>query len=156
MFCGYVQLHRGRGRCAGDTNGDGGFNGGEVNSPSSNLSSIHEWSGSVMKTIGKHQIQAGGGWDEVNYTAELRQGSVTFSGASTANFNNNTQNPNPTAASPGSHWRAVLNGPFGGEQLHGYVADGLSTIRTQRISATFFCRSGQAVSAACMCRIAGR
>ena len=27
----------------------GGFSGGEVNSPSSNLSSIHEWSGSVMK-----------------------------------------------------------------------------------------------------------
>jgi hypothetical protein len=33
--------------------------------------------------------------------AELRQGSVTFSGASTANSNNNTQNPNSTAASPG-------------------------------------------------------
>ncbi len=79
----------------------GGFSGGEVNSPSSNLSSIHEWSGSVTKSIGKHQIQAGGGWDEVNYTAELRQGTVTFSGASTANFNNNTQNPNPTATSPG-------------------------------------------------------
>jgi hypothetical protein len=67
----------------------GGFNGGEVNSPSSNLSSIHEWSGSVMKTLGNHQFQAGGGWDEVNYTAELRQGSVTFSGASTANFTGN-------------------------------------------------------------------
>jgi hypothetical protein len=79
----------------------GGFNGGEVNSPSSNLSSIHEWSGSVMKTIGNHQLQAGGGWDEVNYTAELRQGTVTFSGASTANFNYNTQSPSPTAASPG-------------------------------------------------------
>jgi hypothetical protein len=72
-----------------------------MNSPSSKLSNIHEWSGSVTKTIGNHQIQVGGGWDEVNYTAELRQGSVTFSGASTANFNNNTQNPNPTAASPG-------------------------------------------------------
>jgi hypothetical protein len=71
----------------------GGFNGVEVNSPSSNLSSIHEWSGSVTKAIGKHQILAGGGWDEVNYTAELRQGTVTFSGTSTANFNNNTQSP---------------------------------------------------------------
>src|SRR5260370_30987843 len=79
----------------------GGFSGGEVNSPSSNLSSIHEWSGSVTKAIGNHQIQAGGGCDEVNYTAELRQGTVTFSGASTANFNNNTQNSSPTAASPG-------------------------------------------------------
>jgi Carboxypeptidase regulatory-like domain len=79
----------------------GGFSGGEVNSPSSNLSSIHEWSGSVTKTIGNHQLQAGGGWDEVNYTAELRQGTVTFSGASTANFNYNTQSPGPTANSPG-------------------------------------------------------
>jgi len=34
----------------------GGFNGGEVNSPSSNLSSIHEWSGSVMKTIGNQKV----------------------------------------------------------------------------------------------------
>jgi hypothetical protein len=79
----------------------GGFSGGEVNSPTSNLSSIHEWSGSFSKAIGKHQLQAGGAWDEVNYTAELRQGSVGFTGGSTANFNYNTQNPTPTAASPG-------------------------------------------------------
>jgi len=76
----------------------GGFNGGEVNSPSSNLSSIHEWSGSVSKAWGAHQIQAGGGWDEVNYTAELRQGTVTFSGASTANFSGN---PGSAALPPG-------------------------------------------------------
>ena len=37
-----------------------GFGGGEVNSPSANLSSIHEWSGSVSKTIRNHQLQAGG------------------------------------------------------------------------------------------------
>ncbi|MES2390702.1 MAG: carboxypeptidase regulatory-like domain-containing protein [Acidobacteriota bacterium] len=67
----------------------GAFSGGEANSPTPNLSSIHEWSGSVSRTIGNHQLQAGGGWDEVNYTAELRQGTVTFSGASTANFANN-------------------------------------------------------------------
>jgi hypothetical protein len=71
----------------------GGFTGGEVNSPSSNLSSIHEWSGSVMKTIGNHQLQAGGGWDQVNYTAELRQGAVNFTGASTANFVGNPGSP---------------------------------------------------------------
>ncbi len=71
----------------------GGFSGGEVNSPSPNLSSIHEWSGSVMKAMGKHQIQAGGGWDQVNYTAELRQGTVTFSGASTGNFTGNPNSP---------------------------------------------------------------
>jgi hypothetical protein len=71
----------------------GGFSGGEVNSPSANLSSIHEWSGSVMKAMGNHQIQAGGGWDQVNYTAELRQGAVTFSGASTGNFSGNPNSP---------------------------------------------------------------
>ena len=71
----------------------GGFSGGEANSPSANLSSIHEWSGSVSKTIKNHQLQAGGGWDEVNYTAELRQGTVTFSGASTANFTGNPSSP---------------------------------------------------------------
>jgi hypothetical protein len=71
----------------------GGFTGGEANSPTSNMSSIHEWSGSVMKTIGNHQLQAGGGWDQVNYTAELRQGTVTFSGASTGNFSGNPNSP---------------------------------------------------------------
>ncbi len=71
----------------------GGFSGGEVNSPSANLSSIHEWSGSFMKALGRHQLQAGGGWDEVNYTAELRQGTVTFSGASTGNFSGNPNSP---------------------------------------------------------------
>lgn len=71
----------------------GGFSGGEQNSPSSNLSSIHEWSGSLMKTFGNHQFQLGGGWDEVNYTAELRQGQVSFTGASTANFAGNPDSP---------------------------------------------------------------
>ncbi len=71
----------------------GGFTGGEANSPTKNLSSIHGWSGSFMKTIGNHQIQMGGGWDEVNYTAELRQGSVTFSGSSTSNFSGNPNSP---------------------------------------------------------------
>ncbi len=71
----------------------GGFGGGEVNSPSSNLASIHEWSGSVIKVIKNHQLEAGGGWDEDNYTAELRQGSVTFSGASTGNFAKNGDSP---------------------------------------------------------------
>jgi hypothetical protein len=71
----------------------GGFSGGEVNSPTKNLSSIHGWEGSFMKTIGNHQLQAGGGWDQVNYTAELRQGTVTYSGSSTANFSGNPDSP---------------------------------------------------------------
>ena len=70
-----------------------GFSGGEVNSPSSNLASIHEWSGSVIKVVKNHQLQAGGGWDEDNYTAELRQGTVGFSGGSTANFPHNPDTP---------------------------------------------------------------
>ena len=75
----------------------GGFSGGEVNSPSSNLSSVHEWSGSIIKILGNHQLQAGGGWDEDNYTAELRQGAVNFTGASTANFNGNPNSTVPAA-----------------------------------------------------------
>lgn len=71
----------------------GGFSGGEVNSPSSNLSSIHEWSGSVTKVWNDHQIQAGGSWDEVNYTAELRQGQVNFTGGATSDFSGNPSAP---------------------------------------------------------------
>ncbi|WP_260706723.1 TonB-dependent receptor [Edaphobacter flagellatus] len=67
----------------------GGFSGGEVKSPTPNLSSIHEWQGSVIRIMGKHQFQAGGGWDQVNYTATLRQGTVNFTGASTSNFAKN-------------------------------------------------------------------
>jgi hypothetical protein len=38
-------------------------------------------------------LQAGGAWDEVNYTAELRQGAVNFTGGSTANFSGNPSSP---------------------------------------------------------------
>jgi len=71
----------------------GGFSGGETNTNSSNLASVHEWSGSVIKVIGNHQLQGGGGWDEDNYTSYLRQGTVTFSGASTGNFAKNGDSP---------------------------------------------------------------
>ena len=67
----------------------GGFSGGENISPTTNLSSIHEWSGSVSRTMGRHQLQAGGGWDEANYTAILQNATITYSGASTGNFNGN-------------------------------------------------------------------
>lgn len=70
-----------------------GFTGGEANSPSSNLSSVHEWAGSIIKLWGNHQFQVGGGWDEDNYTAKLRQGSVGFTGGATANFSGNPSSP---------------------------------------------------------------
>jgi len=79
-----------------------GFSGGESNSPSKNISSVHEWSGSIIKVLGNHQIQAGGGWDEDNYAAYIRQGSVSFTGASTANFSGNPDSaalPSGTSAS---------------------------------------------------------
>ena len=80
-----------------------GFSGGESNSPSKNISSVHEWTGSIIKVIGNHQIQAGGGWDEDNYTAFIRQGSVSFTGASTANFAGNPDSATlPTGTSPSS------------------------------------------------------
>ncbi len=111
----------------------------------SNLSSIHEWSGSFMKTIGNHQIQVGGGWDEVNYTAELRQGTVTFSGCvdrkllrqpKLARRHNQRLR---SARSRASAWPIFC-----------------STIPTRRTSATFFSRSVRAVSEALICRTAGR
>jgi hypothetical protein len=77
----------------------GGFSGGENISPTVNLSSIHEWSGSVSKTIGRHQLQAGGGWDEANYTAILQNATLTYSGASTGNF---SANPDTVAGSSAS------------------------------------------------------
>jgi len=67
----------------------GGPSGGENASPTANLSSIHEWSGSVSKTIGNHQLQAGGGWDQVNYTAILQNGTIGFTGGATSNFTGN-------------------------------------------------------------------
>jgi hypothetical protein len=78
----------------------GGFSGGENISPTVNLSSIHEWSGSVSKIIGKHQFQAGGGWDEANYTAILQNATLTYSGAATGNFSGNPSGaPGVTASS---------------------------------------------------------
>jgi len=71
----------------------GGFSGGETNSPSTSYSSIHEWSGTIFKVLGNHQLQAGGGWDQDNYTSLLRQGTVTYSGASTGNFSGNLDSP---------------------------------------------------------------
>ena len=76
----------------------GGTSGGENNSPTTNLSSIHEWSGSFSKTIGNHQLQAGGAWDEVNYTAILQNGTIGFTGASTANFSGNPSSPSGVSA----------------------------------------------------------
>jgi len=91
----------------------GGFGGGEVNSPTSNLSSIHEWSGSVSKTIKNHLLQAGGSWDEVNYAAELRQGAVNFTGASTANFGAVPGQPGANPSSPGGITAGQINAQSG-------------------------------------------
>ncbi|MDE1160981.1 MAG: TonB-dependent receptor [Acidobacteriaceae bacterium] len=77
----------------------GGFSGGETNSPSANLTNIHEYLGSVTKTHGRHTMQAGGGWDQFNYGSIIRQGTITFSGASTANF---AGNPGSLAGTGGS------------------------------------------------------
>jgi hypothetical protein len=67
----------------------GGFSGGETNSPSPNEANIHEYSGYISKTFGKHTFQAGGGWDQINFSELIRQGTITFSGAATANFAHN-------------------------------------------------------------------
>jgi hypothetical protein len=67
----------------------GYFNAGESNNPARNLSSIHEYKGQVIHTLGRHQVAWGGGWDQVNFEQYQRNGSVTFNGASTGNFSGN-------------------------------------------------------------------
>jgi hypothetical protein len=67
--------------------------GGETNSPAPNEANTHEWQGSVTKIIGRHTIQAGGGWDQINYGETIRTSTVTFSGQPTANFTGNPGSP---------------------------------------------------------------
>ncbi|MDG7000670.1 MAG: carboxypeptidase regulatory-like domain-containing protein [Nitrososphaerota archaeon] len=71
----------------------GGFSGGEENIPFFNLTSTHEWSGIFSMTIGSHLLQAGGGWDEVNYTADQQDATLTYKGTATGNFTNNPDSP---------------------------------------------------------------
>lgn len=73
----------------------GYYSGGENSTPSKNLSSIHEYKGQVIHTLGRHQIIWGGGWDQTNFEQYQRNGSITFNGASTGNF---TGNPGSTVA----------------------------------------------------------
>jgi len=87
---------------------NGYFSGGESSTPSKNLSSLHEWKGQVIHTLGRHQVIWGGGWDQANFEQYQRNGSITFNGASTGNFTGNpgstvnsgqsTQSGNPLAS----------------------------------------------------------
>lgn len=74
----------------------GAFKGKFAVSPTPDYDDTHEWLGSVTKVIGRHTIQAGGGWDEIGFTGIVRQGTFTFSGQATANF---AGNPGSTIAS---------------------------------------------------------
>jgi hypothetical protein len=76
----------------GVSGGQNGFSGGENSSPAPNEANIHEWLGSVSRTIGRHSLQAGGGWEEINYGEIIRNGTVSFSGSQTANFSGNPVN----------------------------------------------------------------
>ena len=120
----------------------GGFSGGEANTNSSNLAAIHEWSGSVIRVMGNHQLQAGGGWDEDNYTSYLRQGTVSFTGASTANF---AKNPN----SPASVTNVSGQSGFG-------LLDFLIDYPNSEAKRNVFLTERPAALAASMCRTAGR
>ena len=72
--------------------GVNGFGAGENSSPTPNEANIHEYLGSVTKTIGRHVIQAGGGWEQINYGETIRNDTVTFNGSQTANFSGNPVN----------------------------------------------------------------
>lgn len=62
----------------------GYFSGGESSNPSANLSSVHQYKATFSKTLGSHQIQAGGSWDQINYGAILRNGTISFGAAQTS------------------------------------------------------------------------
>jgi len=72
--------------------GQNGFGAGENSSPAPNEANTHEWLGSVSKTIGRHVIQVGGGWEEINYGETIRNDTSSFSGSQTANFSGNPIN----------------------------------------------------------------
>ncbi|WP_160114926.1 carboxypeptidase-like regulatory domain-containing protein [Bryocella elongata] len=82
--------------------GTNGFGAGENSSPAPNEANIHEWLGSISKTIGRHVITAGGGWAEINYGETIRNDTVSFSGSQTANFSGNPIN---TTAGLGSAYK---------------------------------------------------
>lgn len=71
----------------------GGFGGGESNGPTPDATNTHEYSGSIMRIMGNHQIQAGGGWDGDNIKAMTRTATIGFNGGSTANFSGNPGAP---------------------------------------------------------------
>ncbi|MBV8831488.1 MAG: TonB-dependent receptor [Acidobacteriaceae bacterium] len=69
----------------------GYWSGGEVSSPADNLSNIHQYKATGSKTIGKHELQFGGEWNEINYSEILRQTTVTFLAQQTGNPENSAQ-----------------------------------------------------------------
>lgn len=79
--------------------GNNGFGAGESSSPAPNEANTHEWLGSVSKTIGHHVLQAGGGWEEINYGETIRNDTSTFNGSQTSNFKGNPGFNNPAYAS---------------------------------------------------------
>lgn len=68
----------------------GYFGGGESSNPASNLSSIHQYKATFSTVRGRHSLQAGGSWDQVNYTAEQRNATDTFSPSLTGGKVNGT------------------------------------------------------------------
>ena len=74
------------------------FSGGETSSLSPNLASIHQYKSSLSHTRGRHQIETGGSWDQLNYS-ELNLGTVeTFDAAQTSGVDA-AQNASPGDAS---------------------------------------------------------
>jgi hypothetical protein len=68
----------------------GYFGGGESSNPAPSLSSIHQYKATYTTVKGRHSLQAGVSWDQVNYTAEQRNATDTFSPSLTAGKVNGT------------------------------------------------------------------
>ena len=67
------------------------FSGGESSNPSINLSFDEQYKATYSRILGKHQVQAGGSWDRINYQALLRNGTLSFSTTQTMGCTVNAQ-----------------------------------------------------------------
>ena len=54
------------------------FSGGEQANNTKNVSSVHEVAGNYAMVIGRHQLEAGGSWDQLNYTDSIHNASLGF------------------------------------------------------------------------------
>lgn len=102
----------------------GAFVGKNAISTDPDYDDTHEWLGSVTKIIGRHTIQAGGGWDRIVFNGVVRQGTFSFTGQATANFSGNLGSTVATGQSSQSGLGLadfLLDEPFAATKVNTYA-----------------------------------